>query len=241
LLQISAIAVNTTLSGQQHWFKVKLISFIIPMKNFYILLFTLLAGFCNAQYCGNSGPSVCTPVTDATAQPGVRPAEDDLAPLVNAVTDEVILQFKNFSTFNFGGQTVTVQSLRFDTIYGLPSGLCWATNKANNTFGTGEEGCIRFSGNLCSAPGQYMIKIIVTADVGVPIIDQGDGLEYFIRVKNFGDPDTPLDSNQTNSFAPYGNPYMGCVSSVSEPGSYSGQVSPNPSHSYFGRGKLILE
>lgn len=205
------------------------------MKNLYTLLFTLLAGVCNAQYCGNSSPSVCIPVSDTAAQPGIRPDDYHLAPLVNGVTNEVVLQFKNFTSFNFGGQTVTVQSLRFDTIYGLPAGLCWATNKPNNTFGTGEEGCIRFNGNICSAPGQYRVKILVTADIGVPVIDQGDGLEYFIRVKNVGDADTPVDTNQTaqNPFMAYGNAAAGCVSNVVNLTDYRVLVFPNPSNSLF--------
>jgi len=107
------------------------------------------------------------------------------------------------------GNILTVQSLTLDTLDNLPSGLCWATNKANNTWAHEEDGCIKVNGTVCSTPGQYRLKIIVTASI--PFAIQTDaalaGLYYYVRVKNNGDADTPLDTAGqaagTNTFKSY--------------------------------------
>lgn len=174
------------------------------MKKVIFTLFsaTMLFAGANAQYCGNSGTSVCTPSGTLT-QPGLSPVSDSLPSVVNGTAPNTVIQFKNFNTFNFGGQTVTVQSLTVDTLRNLPSGLCWATNKANNTWANQEDGCIKISGTACDNPGQYKLKIIVTANIGVPIQTDADaaGLKYFVRVINSGDSEVAVDTNQTASFA----------------------------------------
>lgn len=203
------------------------------MKQIYLLsaLF-FISVWASAQYCGNSGPSVCTPVSDVTAEPGIRPSSTDLAPLINGDSIDVVLQFKNFTSFTFSGQTVTVISVKFDSINNLPSGICWATNKANNTFTTGEEGCIRITGNLNDLPGQYKLWVVVTPYLGVPMIGDGTGtLPYFVRVKNAGDNDIPVDTNQTNQnpFISYDNWHVG----MNEVQNLGVTVLPNPSTSHF--------
>ncbi|MCW5908249.1 MAG: T9SS type A sorting domain-containing protein [Chitinophagales bacterium] len=174
------------------------------MKKVIFTLFsaTMLFVSVNAQYCGNSGPSICTPSGTLT-QPGLSPTSDSLPSVVNGTQPNTVIQFKNFDTFNFGGQTVTVSSLRVDTLRNLPAGLCWATNKASNTWANQEDGCIKISGTVCDNPGQYKLKIIVTADIGVPIQTDADaaGLKYFVRVINSGDAEVAVDTNQTAAFA----------------------------------------
>ncbi len=170
------------------------------------VIFTFLsAAFMSAsfaQYCGNSGTSVCTPSGTLT-EPGLSPASDSLPSIVNGTAPNTVIQFKNFNQFNFGGQTVTVQTLKIDTLSNLPSGTCWATNKSNNTWANQEDGCIKVSGTVCSDPGQYRLYIVVTANIGVPIQTNADaaGLKYFVRVKNQGDSEVAVDTNQTASFA----------------------------------------
>lgn len=169
------------------------------------VIFTFLsAAFMSAsfaQYCGNSGNSVCTPSGTLT-EPGLSPASDSLASIVNGTAPNTVIQFKNFNQFNFGGQTVTVQSLTIDTLSNLPAGACWATNKTNNTWANQEDGCIKVSGTVCSDPGQYKLYIVVTANIGVPIQTNADaaGLKYFVRVINQGDSEVTVDTNQTAAF-----------------------------------------
>jgi hypothetical protein len=174
------------------------------MKKVIFTLFsaTMLFAGANAQYCGNSGSTVCTPSGTLT-QPGLSPVSDSLPSVVNGTAPNTVIQFKNFDTFAFGGQTVTVNNLTVDTLRNLPSGLCWATNKANNTWANQEDGCIKISGTACDNPGQYKLKIIVTADIGVPIQTDADaaGLKYFVRLINSGDAEVAVDTNQTAAFA----------------------------------------
>lgn len=160
--------------------------------------------FAVAQYCGNSGPTICNSSGTLTT-PGLTPSED--VPCINRnQLVNITIDFKNFDTFTFGGQQVTVSTLRFDTILGLPSGLCWSTNKANNTFGNQEDGCIRITGVTADALGQYKLHIVVTADIGVPIQTNGDaaGLKYFLRLTDQSfSVCPPIDTNQTVSYAPF--------------------------------------
>ncbi len=172
------------------------------------VIFTLLSFgvmyAANAQYCGNnaqpsppfgnpSGSAQCTPSGDLQ-EPGLSPVSDSLAPVVNGTDANTVIQFKNFDTIVFGGATLKIQSLKLDSIGNLPAGTCWATNVTNNTWGNQVDGCIKVSGTVCSNPGQYRLKILVTATVGnnppfVPIqTDAGAAnLFYYVRVVNPGD------------------------------------------------------
>lgn len=204
------------------------------MKKVIFTLFsaTLLFAGANAQYCGNSGTSVCTPSGTLT-QPGLSPNSDSLPSVVNGTQPNTVIQFKNFDTFAFGGQTVTVNSLKIDTLDNLPSGLCWATNKANNTWANQEDGCIKISGTVCDNPGQYKLNIIVTADIGVPIQTNADaaGLEYFVRVINSGDNEVAVDTNQTAPFVkhPGYSATAGCNSILNNELSVNSlSIVPNP-------------
>lgn len=171
-------------------------------KHLYSLfaLFLLSTG-AFAQYCGNSGPSICSPSGTLT-QPGLFPESTNLPPFTNGLAANTVIQFKNFNQVVFGGSTLTVNSLRIDTIANLPAGLCWATNKANNTYSNQEDGCIVVSGTPCGAPGQYKMRIIATVNVGIPLQVDADaaGLKYFLRLENNGDTDVAVDTNQTAPF-----------------------------------------
>jgi hypothetical protein len=206
---------------------------------FTLLSFGLLYLNSNAQYCGHlgnpSGPSQCTP-SGTLARPGLSPVSDSLPPLINGAVSTTVIQFKNFDTIRFGGQLLTVQSLRVDSIGNLPTGLCWATSSANNTYNNQVDGCIKVTGTTNSALGQYRLKIIVTACVGpslgacVPIqTDAGAaGLFYYVRVKAAGDTDTPVDttgqSANTNIFRPY--PFVGINELSNDISSFN--IVPNP-------------
>ena len=178
---------------------------------FTLSLFCLIAVQSQAQYCGDSGPSVCTPSGTLTA-PGLSPVSDSLPPLVVDVPTNTNIQFQNFDTLSFGGQTVTLQSLKVDTISNLPAGLCWATDTANNTWVNRENGCINVKGTPTGAPGQYQLHIIVDANIGFTITTNAAaaGLYYYVRM-NCSDSaatipvDTAGQSAGTNTFVAYNN------------------------------------
>ncbi|HRG88157.1 MAG TPA: T9SS type A sorting domain-containing protein, partial [Chitinophagales bacterium] len=160
-----------------------------------------------AQYCGTSGPSMCSP-TGTQSQPGLFPPSEALPPLINGEAPGTVLQFKNFDTIMFGGQVLTIQTLRIDSIGNLPAGICWASDRANNTWSNQQSGCISLNGTTCAAPGQYKLKLIITVNVGVPIQTDADAanLKYYLRVKNATDIDIPVDTTQTSNapFIAYG-------------------------------------
>lgn len=199
---------------------------------FTLLSFGLLYLNSNAQYCGGSGTSQCTP-SGTLVRPGLDPVSDSLPPVINGVTSTTVIQFKNFDTIRFGGQLLTIQTLRIDSIENLPAGLCWTTNKANNTYSNQEDGCIKVNGIACSPPGQHKLRIIVTVNVGISLQTNADaaGLKYYVRVKNSGDADTPVDTSQTqaNPFIAYGGA-QNCNVGISEIGSIQNSLSviPNP-------------
>ncbi len=161
----------------------------------------------SAQYCGTSDSSICT-ATGMPANPGFYPPTDSFPAFLNNFLTSATIQFRNFDTILFGNEVLPVYSLKWDTIENLPPGLCWSTNKSNNTYARGETGCIHFSGLACGPTGQYKLSTLVTVDIGIPVETNGDpgGLKYFMRLQNAGDADIPVDTTQTDSapFIPYG-------------------------------------
>lgn len=179
------------------------------MKKVIFTLMTFGALYFNAsaQYCGSSnpsGPNQCSP-SGALTKPGLSPSTDSLPPAVNGTAYTTVIQFKNFDTIRAFGNLLTISTLQIDSINNLPSGLCWATNVANNKWNNQEDGCIRINGTTCSDPGVYRIKIKVLADVGlgfaVPYDADQVGLKYYVRTINNGDAEVALDTSQTAMFA----------------------------------------
>jgi len=175
------------------------------MKNTLLIFISIfIAQFLSAQYCGNSGSGICTP-SGSLMTPGLFPTSDNLTPFINGQASGTVLEFKNYNTVVYSGFTITVQSLKFDSIGNLPQGLCWSSDRTNNTYSNQEDGCIRISGTTCSPPGVYKLNIHFTMDVAglgsVPVNAEDIGLKYFIRVKNGGDSDVVLDTVQTAAFA----------------------------------------
>jgi hypothetical protein len=177
------------------------------VKNLLAVVLVFVATYTQAQYCGNSGTYQCT--TSVLAQPWLTPHPDSLPAFVNGQPANTTIFFKNFNTVYFGGGYYTVNSLRIDTVDNLPPGLCWASNKPNNTYANQESGCIQVSGVPCGPTGQYKMRIIVTVDLGfgnAQVDADQAGLKYYVRLKNSGDADVQVDSTQTaaNAFIPYG-------------------------------------
>ena len=176
------------------------------MKTLLTLITALFTvGLASAQYCGNSGPAVCSPTGTQTSS-GLFPASENLPSFINGAQTSTVIQFKNFDTISFSGQVINVQTLRFDSISNLPQGLCWATSQANNTYANQQDGCIVISGTPCATPGQYKLYIIATMDIGFEIQTnmEAAGMKYFLRVKNSGEIDAVVDTTQTTLFLPYG-------------------------------------
>ena len=176
-------------------------------KSGIILFFVFMYRCVSAQYCGSPDTLGCNllAVPDSV---GLYPAPDSFPPLLNNFLTAATIQFRNFDTLLFGSQVLPVYSLTWDTIENLPPGLCWSTDKANNTYGRGEAGCIHIRGLACGPTGQYKLSTLVTVDIGIPVETAGDpgGLGYLVRLENPGDAVVPLDGAQTDSmpFIPYG-------------------------------------
>jgi hypothetical protein len=125
----------------------------------------LLLGGLHAQSlpCGNSGSGVCVP--GSLSQNGFE-HPDSIECFESGVGGEVIANFKNFTNLVVPGTgPVTVYYLRIDSILNLPCGICWATNKANNVFASGEDACIKFTGTTTDQPGQYKLRLVVKAQI----------------------------------------------------------------------------
>ncbi|MBS1625651.1 MAG: PKD domain-containing protein [Bacteroidetes bacterium] len=136
----------------------------------------------NTAYFGscNSGTNSISPVVGSI--PGLAPP-DSLLPCMSAGTRYYdTIYFKNFANFS----VATITSLKFDSIY-LPAGLCWSTNKVNNTFATGEDGVILISGTATVAPGTYKLRIIADVNTSIGNFSAVDmealaHLRYHLRV-----------------------------------------------------------
>lgn len=181
--------------------------------SFVLLILSATTSF--AQYCGNSGPTQCTP--SGTLPPGSFTPNEDIPCIERGQQVNTIIEFTCYNTVSFSGQLLTFQSLRIDSISNLPPGLCWSTNSANNTFSNSQSGCIRISGVTYFTPGQYKLNIIFTANVGFMMTVNGDaaGMKVFLRLI---DPAAaicpPVDTTQTSANDLI--PYNGLYSNVAE-------------------------
>lgn len=144
-----------------------------------------------AQYCGGSGPNVCTPGGPYT-QFGFYPSYDVLpcAQIGIPYNQKVDLQVAPYIYYQ--GNSYAINWVKIDTILNLPCGLCWASSDSANTFASNSTGCVQISGTTYDAPGQYKLHVIVDAQAtvgGFPytITNQNAeifGIEYWLRVQD---------------------------------------------------------
>lgn len=155
----------------------------------------------SAQYCGGSGPSVCT-APPTLPGVGFYPPYDSLpCAVIDSAYNEVI-NFMAPTTVTQGTNTYTLNYIRVDTISNLPCGLCWRMGNSNNQINGGGTGCVRITGTTKDAPGQYKIRLIVTANVTVGIFSinvsnqnaDSLGVKYYVRVKAPGGTCVPVDT-----------------------------------------------
>ncbi|MFN8321817.1 MAG: T9SS type A sorting domain-containing protein [Chitinophagales bacterium] len=201
-------------------------------KIVYSLFFVLVISVhARAQSCNASGASQCT-ASGTLLIPGLSPTSDLLPAFENGIPSTTVIQFKNFNQVLFSGLTLTVQSLRIDSIENLPPGLCWATDKANNTYSNQESGCIKINGTPCGTPGQYKLRIIVTVNVGITqqVNAESAGLKYFVRLGNYGDVEPAVDTLQTIPLYTVGySPTANCSPVICSSFTFSNSSSGNTS------------
>lgn len=202
---------------------------------FTLSTFALMATAANAQYCGGSGTSVCVP-EPATGTPGLAPDSDSLPCVIKGVAVDQLIKFENFSQFVAFGQNLTINTLKIDSIGNLPAGLCWKTNKANNTFNGGESGCIRVTGTTTAASGQYKLRLLISATTtpSVPISNQNAetlaSLRYYVRVNCPGVtcPSVDTTAGKTSMFITYNQTCTVGLDDAANKEFNSMSVVPNP-------------
>jgi hypothetical protein len=185
--------------------------------------------------CHTPGVTSITPGTGTT--PGLKPSDSTLPCSVVGMPVSDTIYFTNYTSFTVSGLQATIGTLTIDSIY-MPTGLCWQTNKANNTFGPGENGVIYVSGVTHDSAGQYKLRIIVDATVTSPAplslhnlnAESYAGLAYRVRVIGQGCPCPPINNNSGADsaaiFLPYACQNTGVNDLSSEVSGMS--VVPNP-------------
>lgn len=140
----------------------------LSMKfNFTHAVFALCLLFSSpvvAQYCGNSSSSICTPQSGIT-QLGFYPPADSLPCSVVGQPYSQVINFHTPDSVTSGGSTYKLNYVKIDTISNLPCGLCWASNISNNQINGNTTACIQVSGTTYDQPGQYLLHIIVDANI----------------------------------------------------------------------------
>ncbi len=192
-------------------------------------------GAANAQYCGSgSGQGVCVPL--GTLDHYGLENSDSVPCIVQGEAYSQSIQIKMFNFFEAGGPQ-TVDSIEFDGINNLPCGLCWATNKANNRYSSGEFGCINISGTTTDDAGQYKLLINLKAWIngspGIPVgsstVDNS-GIKIWLRVQA---PAGVCNAVDTSSSASNKTASTGCTTGINAPSNdiLSLNVIPNPVNS----------
>src|SRR5579863_4649395 len=112
------------------------------MKKLYVLLLTLLPA------AGAFAQCVINPsLLGGTTGGGVYPTAAHLPHIVkDSLYDQTVQgQIPDSMSLFAGFANVTIDSVRLDTIYGLPSGINWVKN--TNVLPGGGYGCVEFTGS----------------------------------------------------------------------------------------------
>lgn len=114
----------------------------------------------------------CTP-NAPTGTAGVTPSTADLPCVVMGQPYNESIYVENFTnyTFSFSGLsgTITMDSLRVDSLSNIPCGLSYALNPASGVLHGGATGCINVNGTTVENAGQYSIGIYVTIAVTINV------------------------------------------------------------------------
>jgi hypothetical protein len=122
-----------------------------------------------------AGAPACTPNGTPAAEGTFSPTEANFPCINKGVFFDEVLYFKNFTAVVVPGfGTVNVDSLKFNNLNNLPCNISWQSNKASNTYASGENGCIRIFGTTNDNTGQYTVDPNVTVYTGFgPITSNG--------------------------------------------------------------------
>lgn len=161
------------------------------MKKITLSFFAVITSFVlSAQYCGGSGSSVCTPGGPYPAL-GFYPSYDSVACAQIGVAYDQKIDIQIPATVVYLGAPRTLNWVRIDSVENLPCGLCWRSSNSNNQFNGNSTGCVRITGTTYDAPGQYKLRIRLTANANVGInvtLSNQDaesfGVKYWARVEN---------------------------------------------------------
>lgn len=115
----------------------------------------------SAQYCGNSGPSQYNG-SGTLSTPGFTRSADIPCLFRGQLINQTI-DFNIIDSIILSSGKYILHSFRIDSINDLPSGLCWSTNRTDNTYSeTVPSGCIKITGVTTAVPGQYKLRITGT-------------------------------------------------------------------------------
>lgn len=163
------------------------------MKASALFLFLFVAMFSNAQFCGQSDSTVCSPSYFAADTGKLSDLEDfdSLPCIVRGVPYNETITFRTDSFCLVFGQQfgcLYIYYVRLDSLWDLPGGLCWATNKPTNKATTGEWLCLNFSGTTNVPAGIYKAQLKWNIHHNAPDIDEPDPKPIYLRVI---EPNTP--------------------------------------------------
>lgn len=170
---------------------------VIAMKKLFLLLFLASALCFQLQAQCNINTSILT-------SPGVYPSADSIPCIAPGQYYDVTLQGLIDTAYDGTtivlGQTVpvhaTIDSIRFDSIVGLPSGIFWSQNPL--VLKGGEHGCIQFTGVTQDAPGIYPLTVYGT-------------VWAYIHMSAFGfiiDSPVVYTNMVLNDYSPFGGYYL---------------------------------
>lgn len=178
------------------------------MRKLYLTLGLLvsLAFGGHAQQCFIDSAVNITPLPGPDSVAIFTPPSDSLACMVRGQQVSDTLYFTMFSRLS----GFVIDSVTIDSVNNLPDGICWATNRANNTFGAGKNGVLYLKGQTFASSGQYKLRIFINASTNVfPIpvanLETATGIRYYVRLTCPGDACPPIDTTggRDSLFIPY--------------------------------------
>jgi hypothetical protein len=182
------------------------------MRKLYLTLclFAGIAFGAHAQQCFIDSAVNITPRPDSVAI--FTPPSDSLACMVRGQQVSDTLYFTMFNQIS----GFMIDSVTIDSVNNLPDGICWATNRADNTFGAGQNGVLYLSGQTYVGSGQYKLRIFINASTNVfPIpvanLETATGIRYYVRLICPGDACPPIDTTggRDSLFIPYSSQVCG--------------------------------
>jgi len=195
---------------------------------------SLVGVLATSIYAGNCGTTSTVSPKPQSGIAGLSPLSDSLPVVINdGRTINQTIYFENYDTTRTAGQLVTVQTLKIDSIENLPAGLCWKTNKANNTFNGKETGVIQVTGSTNALAGQYKLRIKVTAVTDIVTLPKVDaeavtGLRYFVRVACVDNEASPMKVDTASPYPSFKADNRGCTIAINNVEANISDLSINP-------------